>query len=100
MSFHDWAPYKPDDYPIQDKHHNPWVTIDPISGATAYRVWMESRPISEADFRAKLAELKGQSEQVSACVNVGHNQINCQVARVPREHWCEACRNASNGSNT
>ena len=40
----DWAPYIPPDYPIQDDPcHNPWVVIDPISGMTAYRLWLQLR---------------------------------------------------------
>lgn len=54
-----WTPYYPDGYPVRDGIHNPWITLDPISGATAYRVWLEmGRPASEAVFRAKLAELR------------------------------------------
>lgn len=54
-----WAPYYPDDYPIQDGIHNPWVTLDPISGKTAYAVWLDmDRTTDEALFRAKVAELR------------------------------------------
>lgn len=54
-----WAPYYPPGYPIRDGIHNPWVTLDPISGATAYQVWLAmGRTTDEAAFRAKIAELR------------------------------------------
>lgn len=59
MNFSDWTPFYPPGYPITDGIHNPWVTLDPISGATAYQVWdKEDRPTDEAAFRAKLAEIR------------------------------------------
>lgn len=54
-----WAPYYPPNYPIQDGIHNPWVTIDPISGDTAYRVWLAMDRTTDVErFKAKLAELR------------------------------------------
>lgn len=25
------------------------------------------------------------------CINVGHNAVNCSVAKLPRADWCEPC---------
>lgn len=53
-----WQPYYPVGYPIQDGIHNPWVVIDPISGATAYQVWQALDCTPDATkFRRRLAEL-------------------------------------------
>lgn len=54
-----WAPFYPSGYPIQDGLHNPWITVDPISKATAHDVWMGmDRTTDEKAFRDKLAELR------------------------------------------
>jgi hypothetical protein len=56
-----WAPYYPVGYPIRDGIHNPWVTVDPLSGATAYQVWLRlDRTSDESILRAKINELRGR----------------------------------------
>jgi hypothetical protein len=51
----EWEPYRPAGYPLHDDpFHNPFVTVDPISGATAYAVWKNNPGISPEDFRDML----------------------------------------------
>lgn len=54
-----WSHWRPADYPIQDRRHNPWVPIDPISGKTACQMWNDDKSLTEDEFRAKINRFQG-----------------------------------------
>lgn len=53
----EWEPYRPPGYPIEDRFHNPFVTVDPISGATGYTIWRQDPDVAPEHFRAMLAAM-------------------------------------------
>jgi len=53
----EWGPYRPPGYPIDDPFHNPFVTVDPISGATGYAIWKQNPDTPPGDFRAMLTAM-------------------------------------------
>lgn len=59
IDYGNWKPYYPVGYPITDGIHNPWVTLDPISGDTGYRIWVKhGRPTDTEEFTRTLDRIR------------------------------------------